>query len=306
MKRIGHVLLGLVGALLVANAFMSWRVNRQFESRIAAIRKAGDPASIADLKPPPIPDNENAAVHLDRLTPRLEAFSREYGAFYKTPLGKQFEQLHDAPATQEQIEALRKILDQYTDLEQAITLASHCPAYGSTMDFSLGFQKFIEVQLDRVTRIRTIARMTDWRAQVLLADGLRDETVARWLAVLRLARLQEAEPSLMASLVPIAVRNVAMHGIHRALTDGPISAANHAEIEAELGARGRSETDRADAANRTGNFGERQPRAIGGYGRSARLGDWLGREAVLCRAVRLLRRRAGGRGAAVAASAAEV
>jgi hypothetical protein len=234
MKRIAWVLLGLVGALLVANGFMSWRVDREFESRVAAIRKAGDPASIADLKPQPMPDSENAAVHIDRLTPRLEAFSREYGAFYTTPLGRQLEQLNGGPATPEQIEAMRAILDQYTDLEQAIVLASHCPAYGSTMDFSLGFNKFLEVHLDRISRVRTIARMTDWRTQVLLADGMRDEAVQRWLAVLRLARLQQSEPSVVAWLVSFAVRNVALNGIHRAMTDGPIAAANHAEIEAEL------------------------------------------------------------------------
>jgi hypothetical protein len=223
-----------VGALLIANAFMSWRIERQFETRIAAIRKAGHPASIADLKPQPIPESENAAAHLDRLAPRLEAFSREYAAFYNTPLGKQLEQLNDARATAEQIEAMRGILDQYSDLEQAIVLASLCPAYASTMDFSLGFHQFIDGQLKRITRVREIARMTEWRTRVLVADGMLDEAVQRWLAVLRLARLHQDEPTLVASLVSYAVRSVAMHGIHRALNGGPIASASHVEIEGEL------------------------------------------------------------------------
>jgi hypothetical protein len=234
MKRVGWVVLGLVGALLVTNAFMSWRIDREFESRVAAIRDAGDPASIADLKPKPMPADENAAVHLDRLTPRLEAFAREQWAFYKTPLGKQLEQLKGGPASPELIEAMRTLLDQYTDLEQAILLASHCPAYASTMDFSLGFQKFLDVHLDRVTRLKDITRMTEWRTQVLLADGLRDEAVQRWLTVMRLARLGEAEPSLMASLVSIAARGAAMAGIYRALADGPIAAETRTDVEAEL------------------------------------------------------------------------
>ena len=50
-KRLGIALAILVGIALAANGVVAWWVDYQFQSRVAAIRVAGDPASIADLAP---------------------------------------------------------------------------------------------------------------------------------------------------------------------------------------------------------------------------------------------------------------
>ncbi len=235
MKRIGWVLLALVGLLLVGNAVMSWRVESQFASRVAAIRQAGDPASIAELQPAAIPPEVNAAAKMDALAPRLAAFSKEYAAFYYTPLGKAYEARGDGqPPTAEQVAALREMLDKYTDLEQQIAAAAACNQYASTMDFSLGFNKYIEVQLPQLTRIKDVTRMVEWRTQVLKADSLHAEAIERWLTVLQLARLHEQEPSLVAYLVSIAVRGAATAGIFRALEAGPIDVELRDRIDVEL------------------------------------------------------------------------
>lgn len=235
MKRIGWVLLALVGLLLVGNAVMSWRVESQFASRVEAIRKGGDPASIAELAPPAIPPEVNAAAKMDALAPRLAAFSKEYAAFYNTPLGKAYETRGDGqPPTAEQVAALRTILDKYTDLEQQIVAAAACNQYASTMDFSLGFNKYLQVQLPQLTRIKDVTRMVEWRTQVLEADGLYADAIERWLGALQLARLHEQEPSLVAYLVTIAVRGAATAGIYRALEAGSIDAELHDKIDVEL------------------------------------------------------------------------
>ena len=83
LKRLGIGAALIVGLLLVVNAFMSWRVETRFQAKVEAIRAAGDPASIAELKPEPIPAEENAAAHMDKLEPRLNEFSKEYGDFYE-------------------------------------------------------------------------------------------------------------------------------------------------------------------------------------------------------------------------------
>lgn len=227
----------LLGVLLLVNGFFSWRVNSEFDARIAAIRAAGAPASIADLKPQPIPDEINAAAHIDALAPRLEEFGKEqYRWESKTPLGKSYSELKPGEApTAEQLAAMREILGKYADLEAAISAAAACPQYASTADFSLGFHDFIDSNLDgRITRIRAIARLVRWRALTLIAEGRPDLAVERWLEVLRLAKLHEAEPLLVAQLVTYAIRGVAVAGIHETLLAGPIPPELRNRLDAEL------------------------------------------------------------------------
>ena len=235
LTRLGIGAALIVGLLLVANAFMSWQVETRFQAKIEAIRAAGDPASIAELKPEPIPADENAAAHIDKLEPRLNEFSKEYAAFYNSELGKAYDALDEGePATAEQLAAMRTLLDKYVDLEEMIAAAAAAPHYASTADFTLGFQKFLEVQSPRLTRVRNAARMADWRTEVLVAEGRREEAVRRGIQLLQLAKLHEAEPSLISFLVSVSVRSVAIHGIHRALDAGPVSMEVHEELDREL------------------------------------------------------------------------
>lgn len=227
----------LLGALLVVNGFFSWRVNSQFNAKIAAIRAEGAPASIADLNPKPIPAEINAAAHIDALAPRLDEFGKEqYRWESKTPLGQSYEKLNEGESpTPEQLAAMREILDKYADLEAAISAAAACPQYASTADFSLGFHDFLDSNLNaRISRIRAIARLVRWRSRVLIGEGRPDLAVERWIEVLRLAKLHEAEPTVVAQLVTYAVRYATVDGIHEALMAGPIPPELRDQLNAEL------------------------------------------------------------------------
>lgn len=236
VKRWGIALGILLGVLLLVNGFFSWQTNRRFNAKIAAIRAAGYPASIANLKPEPIQAELNAAAHIDSLAPRLDEFAKEqYRWESKTPLGKTYEDLPEgARPNAEQLAAMGEILDKYADLEAAISAAAACPQYASTADFSLGFNESIESNIDRLSRIRAIARMVRWRAMVLVGENRPDLAVERWLEMLRLAKLQEAEPMLVAQLVTFAVRGVSVDGLYETLTAGPISPELRDRLDAEL------------------------------------------------------------------------
>ena len=124
----------------MGNAFMSWRVESQLAGRKITIRKAGDPASIADLKPSAVPVADNAAAQIQLLRPQLEAFEKDQWQFLdKTELGKawrQAEERGEAP-TDEQAAAMRAILDKYAPLTAGIEQASACDAWASQVNYSL-------------------------------------------------------------------------------------------------------------------------------------------------------------------------
>jgi hypothetical protein len=172
-KRLAIVIAALVAIALIVNGVFAWRAERRLRSRLAAIRAAGDPASIADLAPQPIPDEENAAAIVERIWPRLVEFGKDYGQIYNSPFGKKYDEARERgePATREQIDGIRVILSKYPDVEQGIAEAADCDQYASRMDFSLGHTEFIEQMLDRVQIARTATRFLGWRNEVLLAEG---------------------------------------------------------------------------------------------------------------------------------------
>jgi hypothetical protein len=227
---------GMVCHVMIA---VSWQMDCELADRVAAIRAAGDPASIADLKPAAIPDAVNAAVQLDRLAPRLDVYEMEVRAFYRTPLGPELRQVNLGPqgdmnpTTPRQVEVLRTVLAPVDDLEQMILLASWCGQYASTQDFSLPADRFVEEQVEG-SRVRAIARFLDVRTRLLVADGLRDEAIERWLALMQLARLQPGEEPYSGYLLAIALRSWALNGINEALKSGSVGLALRGRIEAEL------------------------------------------------------------------------
>src|SRR4051812_21683930 len=106
-KRIGIGMAVLLAIALIANGFMAWRTEAHWRGMIAAIRASGEPGSIAELAPKPIPEDHNAAALLAKLGPRLDGFSKESFRFFdKDPLGIDYDQRinRGEPATAGQID----------------------------------------------------------------------------------------------------------------------------------------------------------------------------------------------------------
>ena len=228
-------LLLVVVSLAVLAAFAWWNSGR-LDRRIAAIRAAGHPASIADLKPAPVPHDENAAAVLVSLDDQLDAFANDYGKFFKDPVGVEYEKtMADGKApTADQLAAIRAILDKHAALAAGLTKATVCSTYAPIGDYSLNSKKFLDAQLKRMTHLRTAARYLRWQMDVLTADGHADQAIARGIEMLKLARLAEGEPLLTYYLVTIAIRGAAVESLYDALTAGPISPELHAALDAEL------------------------------------------------------------------------
>lgn len=236
-KQMAIAAVAIVAIALIANAFMIWRTNSRLQARIDAIRAAGDPATIADLAPDPIPADQNAAAHLDKLVPRLDAFDKDLAHFYdKTPVGQAYDAARgrDEAPTMEQLAAIRAIVDKYPDIEAGITGAAACDQYASLTDFSFNHHQLIEDSLKRVQKIRTAARFAAWRMEVLTRDGQADAAVRLGTQVMRLARLHNAEPLLINFLVGIAVRMTVAQPLYDALATGDVSPETLSALDKEL------------------------------------------------------------------------
>jgi hypothetical protein len=236
-KRIGLGFVILVAIALVSNGFMAWWTEHRLQSRIAAIRAAGDPASTADLAPQPVAAAENAAAILKKLEPRLNAYLHDYAHFLdETPSGNEYNNRMnrgEAP-TVEQLNALHKILDRYADVEAGLESAAACEKYASLADFSHGPTQFQVDCLGSMSEIRDAARFLESRMEVLTAEGKQEAAVGQGIELLKLARLYDHEPAIINLLPAIAIRGIAAESIYDALAAGPVSPTAHAALDREL------------------------------------------------------------------------
>jgi hypothetical protein len=236
MKRILTWIAALLALALVGNTMMAWRVQSQQNARVAAIRAAGLPASIRELKPAPVPDSLNAAAVIERATPVINAFGASHVHFLdRTPLGKAYGEINDDQLpTVEQAAAMRAILDQHAALDAALTQAVACNVWASRANFTLDHQQFINAAINEIQATRGAARYAAWQIAVLAREGKTDDAVRRGVDLLKLARLHESEPMTVSYLVSIAVRGVAVRTLNQALRSGTVSAKVRAALDAEL------------------------------------------------------------------------
>jgi hypothetical protein len=236
--RIGVGLAIFVALALIANGFMIWRTDARLQKRIDAIRAAGNPATIADLAPEPIPPNENAAYHLEQLAPKLDEFAKEHVRFLdKTPLGKAYDAAldRDEYASKEQLNAIRQILDRYPEIDAGLTATADCDRYASLTNFNVNHQELLQNILDdRIQRIRTLARFVNWRMEVLVGEGRADEAVRLGVRLLKVAQLYKGEPLLVNHLLGIAIRGIATNAIYEALSAGDVSPETLTTLDQEL------------------------------------------------------------------------
>ena len=231
----------VITALVLAGAIVAWSVwalyaANSFSGRIAAIRAAGDPASIADLAPEGVPDEQNSAAPLLAAAPRVKAFARDHGQFFNTPLGKAYEDAKSRgePANAEQLAAIGTIVQKYSDVDVAVAEAATRDQYASPLDYSLAYLQFIDQAGKPPIDIRSIARYFEWQMELAASEGRPADAVQKGIELLRLARLSRAEPGLISGLMAHAVYGVAAQATCNALSSGPIPAELHAALEQEL------------------------------------------------------------------------
>jgi hypothetical protein len=194
------------------------------------------PRSLAELAPAAIPDAENAAAQLEALAPLVGGWNAEAAQFLTTPAGAALENALDGdqPLTEEQKAVLEEILDRHAELAEGLQKAAMCTQFASRGDFHGSPQAFMDGLLLRIQRMRGVASFVNFEVRALTLLGRRDEAVRRGVDLLRLARLNQNEPTMISFLVTIAVRGIATDVVYRALANGNVSFDVQSTLEAEL------------------------------------------------------------------------
>ncbi|REK12349.1 MAG: hypothetical protein DWQ37_12355 [Planctomycetota bacterium] len=227
--------LGIVGVSLIWLAMADAAADTKLEQAIAKLKEQGQPTSLADLARKPVPPDENAATYLRRAAAELAAI--------ETIVEAAIDELDESQrtvyyATMEAPESLQQVLQRvFVEHDDAIELldeAAAQDAFDPQLDYDQSPTAFLEDYLPTMQQVRRPLRVLNYRVAMLLTDGKREEALDTCLTMFKLCRHFDERPLMVAHLVSIAVRGVAVAATNQVLRSGPLPAAAHDRLETEL------------------------------------------------------------------------
>jgi len=202
----------------------------EVEKQLVAIRQQGQPASLGELARRPAVDSKlDAQTYLAEVDFDLQSLEAEL-----RPLTKN---LHAQPILDEKTTAaIEQIFSHYPKVLQQLQLASMCENYYSRADFSRSPSEFLESLYKDLPRLKSVGRVLTANVKVLIARGQFDQAAKQSLVILRLAKHMDAEPTISAYGIAMAVRGLALSSLSDTMQSGPISASVRLDIEKHLAA----------------------------------------------------------------------
>ena len=202
----GTIFLGLI-------ALLSAISESTLQKQIAAIRAAGDPTSLAELRNRSIPPEEDAGEFLSRARKGLLAIIE---ALDKV---RQSETYQQGRPTEPEVKAIQAALEAHAEAVSLVEQAAACVDYVPRGDHDAS---------------RAAIRALEARLKMLLAQGRRDEALGDCVTMFRLARLLEKKPTVAGYLVALACRGLAVESANLVLRSGPVSPDARQSLDAEL------------------------------------------------------------------------
>jgi len=180
----GVLLLVLVPWLI--RRFQEAAAKREIERELAAIGAKGEPTSLVEAAPPPVPDAQNAAV----------IFEKAFATMAANELPSQ-----NAEAMRLAREAMKRPRCRF-DLDYAARPAMLMP---------------------HLARLRHLARLFSSEALLNAHNGLPDKAAESVGSIFGLARALDEEPFVISSLVGIAINGIGLGALERIEREAPLS-----------------------------------------------------------------------------------
>ncbi len=242
-----YLLRRLIGTLLVVFVvggipwtYFNIKYSREVERELTRLRDAGEPLTIEEMIPEPVPDDQNAAViyqevfqvDLDRGTPQPER-KTAFGVMPPDEHKRLAESMR--PGEEFDVELAREVLARPEVIEVLAKLeeASKRPHCVWPVHWEEGFNALFP----HLAQYREAARFMAMRARVSAADGDTDDAL-RWVgASLRMSKHIMQDPMLISHLSAVAIQAIALRAAQQSLgtgTPSPEAAARLTELAGTL------------------------------------------------------------------------
>ena len=209
---------------------LTWQTGRALQAELNKVRAAGAPLTMAQVAPPPVPDNQNAAL----LYVKAFRYLRP-----GTALGQTYRDLakEENPARRRQL--IAKLRPLLAANRRALTIAAQgarLPASRLPVDWGkLDPLTSTLVFLKYTGNLRQLARLFAAQGQVASADGRVEEAVQSCLVGLRIAAHVSREPVLEVSRTGNSMQAIILRALTRVLKEHRVPPALCALVSTQLG-----------------------------------------------------------------------
>lgn len=196
MKKFLKVL-GLIFAVLIAiYIILDVTFSVQLHNKIAELKRQGRPTTIAEIIPPPVPDEENAAILYNKAFELMKSYKEG------STLHKIGELTRDIPNwNNEQREEISKLINsqEVQDIYELLEKGSQKPK----CRFNIEYEKGPETLLPHLNHMRYITRLFCARALLEAESGDVEKAVNTLLIGLRISNHLKDEPIEISQLLRI-------------------------------------------------------------------------------------------------------
>ncbi len=185
-----------------------WSAQRKLDAVLDELRQRGEPLTIAELAPPEIPDEENAAVLYEKAYAQFKALPRETRSRLQK-LVRKSKFLEKA-----ELEEARGILNSCRNILDLLHEGARRPKCRFTVDYNV---LAMRVSWEHIKLVRNLSQVLRLSAMVNLAERNSDQALSECADLLRLAHGLHNEPMLVAMLMQSGVSNSALMQLERGL-----------------------------------------------------------------------------------------
>ena len=214
---LGAALLVLFGVVYLLNHLGKYR------SEIAALKNAGFPVSVADLETEPTAQQTDATKQFNQLLGPLDSFD--------TDMYQAYEKLEDKSG-KGAIDLFNKLNTAYPTVYPLITEIANADYVGFNLNNkSIGARELLDTEMERLQRIRSCARILDFKAEVLAAQGKPDQALQASMEIFKLCDTFETNPTFMAHLLRCACRGIAIRSAYKILSKHDVAADSRGQLD---------------------------------------------------------------------------
>jgi hypothetical protein len=219
--------LAVILALLIGAPLSMYCIKRaRLSRRLDAIRAAGDPLTLADLKPSAGADNDGDKV--------FAAAQKEIvaAAGLVRPLVNT-EDFHHLQTANIDVHAIERIWQRFPTLLPTLNRLAECTRWTRSLDYDHGIERYVSSLAATATAHEASTLMVA-RALQLAAQGDPDAAVKELLKLFSIAAALDEEPTLTTLLISSHIRNQGVRGIAAILSWRTLGPATNAQIESAL------------------------------------------------------------------------
>ena len=184
-------------------------LQRQFDDKLAELRKQGEPLTLTELAPPAVPDDQNAAVLHEQAFKLLEDIPRATD----DRLRELFPRSAPAPTAEDLAEA-RKLLAPCAPALDLIRQGTLRPKCRFDLDYNANP---VAMLLPHPSKVQRAGRLLSYESRIEIAQGRPDAAVADCVTALRLADGLKDEPIVVDQMVRFALIGMGTNGLQRVL-----------------------------------------------------------------------------------------